>query len=295
MRRIWPALTLAFPILDSTGGVAATLQDLVSAELDGLDVAAIAEQPEERWQVFFGDQARRAAAAAALSAAFGTTGLVVTALDVPDGDWARRSQAALGAVRAGDIVVTPPWDPAASAAGDTRTIVIEPAMGFGSGHHATTRLCLVALQRLDLHGRRVLDIGTGSGVLALAAARLGAASVLAIDVDADALDNARLNATLNGDPASVEFRMMDFRREAPAPADVVVANLTGGMLAASAAEVVGSVAAGGALILSGMTREERGHVLAAFAGSCTVEWTAEEDEWCCVLLRTDRESRIAGR
>jgi len=282
--RIWPALTLTFPTLDSTGRAASTLQDLVSAELDGLDVAAIAEEPDERWQVFFGDEARRAAAAAALSAAFGTTDLVVTALDVPDGDWARRSQATLGAVRAGDIVVTPPWDPAASAGGGTRTIVIEPAMGFGSGHHATTRLCLVALQRLDLHGRRVLDIGTGSGVLALAAARLGAAAVLAIDVDADALDNARLNARLNGDPAVVEFRMMDFRREMPAPADVVVANLTGGMLAASAAEVVGSVAAGGALILSGMTRDEREHVLAAFAGSCTVEWTAEEDGWVVAIL-----------
>jgi ribosomal protein L11 methylase PrmA len=79
--------------------------------------------------------------------------------------------------------------------------------------------------------------------------------------------------------------MMDFRREMPAPADVVVANLTGGMLAASAAEVVGSVAAGGALILSGMTREEREHVLAAFAGSCTVEWTAEEDGWVVAILR----------
>ena len=293
--RIWPALTLAFPALDPAGGATATLQDLVSAELDGLDVLAIGEQPDDRWQVFFGDEARRAAAASALSAAFVTSGLVVTAIDVPDGDWARRSQAALGAVRAGDIVVAPPWDPAASAGGGTRTIVIEPAMGFGSGHHATTRLCLIALQRLDLHGRRVLDIGTGSGVLALAAARLGAAAVLAIDVDADALDNARLNARLNGDPAAVEFRMMDFPRETPAPADVVVANLTGGMLAASAAEVVGSVAAGGALILSGMTRDEREHVLAAFAGSCTVEWTAEEDGWCCVLLRPDRESRIAGR
>ena len=89
--RIWPALTLAFPILDSTDGMAATLQDLVSAELDGLDVAAIAEQPDERWQVFFGDEARRAAAAVALSVAFGTAGLVVTALDVPDGGWARCS------------------------------------------------------------------------------------------------------------------------------------------------------------------------------------------------------------
>jgi ribosomal protein L11 methylase PrmA len=74
-----------------------------------------------------------------------------------------------------------------------------------------------------------------------------------------------------------------------------VANLTGGMLAASAAQVVGSAGAGGALILSGVTREEREHVLAAFAGSCTVEWTAEEDGWCCVLLRPDRDSRIAGR
>jgi ribosomal protein L11 methyltransferase len=283
--RTWPALTLAFPTLDSTGRAASTLQDLVSAELDGLGVAAIAEEPDERWQVFFGDDAGRSAAEAALSAAFGTTGLVVTAQNVPDGDWARRSQAGLGAVRAGDIVVAPPWDPAASAAGGTRTIVIEPAMGFGSGHHATTRLCLVALQRLDLCGRRVLDIGTGSGVLALAAARLGAAAVLAIDVDADALDNARLNAALNGSPAAVEFRMMDFRREAPAPADVVVANLTGGMLAASAPDIVGWVSAGGTLILSGVTREERAHVLAAFAGSCTVEWTAEEDEWFCVLLR----------
>ena len=290
--RIWPALTLAFPTLDSTGRAASTLQDLVSAELDGLDVAAIAEEPDERWQVFFGDEARRATAAAALSAAFGTTGLVVTALDVPDGDWARRSQAGLRAVRAGGIVVAPPWDPAALAADDARTIVIEPAMGFGSGHHATTRLCLVALQRLDLHGRRVLDIGTGSGVLALAAARLGAAAVLAIDVDADALDNARLNAALNGSPAAVEFRMMDFRREAPAPADVVVANLTGGMLAASAPDVVGWVAAGGTLILSGVTREERDHVLAAFAGSCTVEWTAEEDDWVAAIL-SPRASSLA--
>jgi len=282
--RIWPALAVAFPTFDSTGRGTATLQDLVSAELDGLDVVAIAEQPDESWQVFFGDEARRAAAAGALAAAFGASGLVVTAMDVPDGDWARRSQATLGAVRAGDIVVTPPWHPAACAGEGSRTIVIEPAMGFGSGHHATTRLCLIALQRLDLHGRRVLDIGTGSGVLALAAARLGAAAVLAIDVDADALDNARLNATLNGAPAAVEFRMMDFRREMPAPADVVVANLTGGMLAARAAEVIGSVAAGGALILSGMTREEREHVLAAFAGSCTVEWTAEEDGWVAVIL-----------
>ena len=122
------------------------------------------------------------------------------------------------------------------------TIVIEPAMGFGSGHHATTRLCLAALQRLDLRGRRVLDIGTGSGVLALAALRLGAAGVVAIDVDPDALENARGNAALNGSPAGVEFRQSDFRQETGLAGDVVLANLTGAMLAAGAASLARTVA-----------------------------------------------------
>jgi ribosomal protein L11 methyltransferase len=284
--RTWPALTLTFPGSDSLDGASPTLQDLVSAELDSRDVVAIAEQSDRTWQVCFGSDARRATAAARLDAAFGPGGLIVTAIDMVDDDWARRSQASLGAVRAGNIVVTPPWDPQATVAVDgITTIVIEPAMGFGSGHHATTRLCLTALQRLDLHGRRVLDVGTGSGVLALAAARLGATAVLAIDVDPDALDNARLNAGLNGHPAAVEFREMDFRHEAPPSADVVVANLTGGMLAAGAPDVLRAVAAGGALILSGITLDERAQVLAAFEEACTVEWTAEEDGWVAALLR----------
>jgi ribosomal protein L11 methyltransferase len=168
------------------------------------------------------------------------------------------------------------------------TVVIEPAMGFGSGHHATTRLCLEALQRLDLRGRRVLDIGTGSGVLALAAARLGAASVLGVDVDPDALENARGNAALNAQPSAIEFRLADFRREAGLDADVVVANLTGGMLAASAGEVSRMVAQGGALILSGITTEERDAVLRAFAPRFVTEWYAEEGGWCCASLKVAR-------
>lgn len=289
MTRRWPALALAFPAPQPSTTPDPTLQDLVSAELDGLDIVAVAEQPDGSWQVYFKDDAQRAAAAAVLRAAHGPGGLILCALDVPDEDWARRNQEALRAVRIGGIIVAPPWDvPSTPATGGAMTIVIDPAMGFGSGHHATTRLCLAALQRLDLQGLRVLDIGTGSGVLALTAVRLGAAAVLGIDTDRDALDNARGNAALNDAPSCLEFRELDFRQEPSLIADVVVANLTGGMLTAGRGDVVRKVAPGGSLILSGISLDERQGVLAAFAESCTVRWTAEEDGWCCVLFHRER-------
>jgi ribosomal protein L11 methyltransferase len=286
----WPAIEIVFP-----GPGAAcepgtlTLQDRVLADLDGLDLVAISEQPGETWQVFFRSEGERAAAIALLHATNGPGALGLRPVDVDDGDWARRSQESLRAVRAGRIVVAPPWDAGAWADDPAVvTVVIEPAMGFGSGHHATTRLCLDALQRLDLRGRRVLDVGTGSGVLALAAARLGAATVLAIDVDPDALDNARGNADRNGGPRSVEFRQADFRQAPGLEADVVVANLTGGMLAASASDLARTVAPGGTLILSGITSEEREQVLGAFASDFRADWTAEEGGWFCALLRPER-------
>jgi ribosomal protein L11 methyltransferase len=206
-----------------------------------------------------------------------------------DEDWARRSQASLRAVRAGRIAVAPPWDlDGLAAEPGVLTVVVEPAMGFGSGHHATTRLCLEALQRCDLAGRRVLDVGTGSGVLALAAARLGAASVLAIDVDPDALANARGNAALNGCPPNVEFKQADFRHDPALAGDIVVANLTGGMLQAGADELRRTVARGGHLIISGITEEERDQVYVALTAGLSMEWQAEEAGWCCALLAAPR-------
>lgn len=284
--RTWPALVVQFPPAPAAQDEV-SLCDLVAAELDGLDVVAIAEESEQEWQVFFRDAPVREEAAARLTAAFGGSGLTLRDIDVPDGDWARKTQAELCAIRVGQLTVAPPWDEAAKRP-DAGTIIIEPAMGFGSGHHATTRLCLAALQRLDLSGQRVIDIGTGSGVLALAAARLAAREVLAIDVDEDALENARTNAALNGSPANVQFANADFRVGALAPADVVVANLTGAMLAANAAAMAGAVASGGRLVLSGITSEERDMVLGAFAGAFRVDWTAEEDGWFCALLRPER-------
>jgi ribosomal protein L11 methyltransferase len=283
----WPAVEVVFPGPDAAGAPGTlSLQDRVLADLDGLDIVAIAEQAADTWQVFFRDEPARAAAVALLRATNARSALGLRLLDIDDEDWARRSQASLRTVRAGRIAVTPPWDiDAAADDPDVITVVIEPAMGFGSGHHATTRLCLEALQRLDLRGLRVLDVGTGSGVLALAAARLGASRVLAIDVDPDALANARSNATLNGAPPALEFRQADFRSEPGLQADVVVANLTGGVLAAGALELARTVCGGDALILSGITVEERDSVYAVFAEAFRFDWMAEEDGWCCALLR----------
>lgn len=286
----WPAVEIVFPGPGAAGTPGSlTLQDRVLADLDGLDIVAISEQPGETWHVFFRSDQERAAALALLHATNGPGALGLRPLDVDDEDWARRSQAALCAVRVGRLAVAPPWD-AGTAAGDpdVQTIIIEPAMGFGSGHHATTRLCLEAVQRLDLRGCRVLDVGTGSGVLALAAARLGAAAVVAIDVDPDALENARGNAVLNGNPPEVEFRQADFRDELGLTADVVLANLTGAMLTAGAAGLRRAVAPDGRLVLSGITSEERDSVYRAFSGAFATDWNAEEDGWCCALLRAGR-------
>src|SRR4029078_369069 len=91
----------------------------------------------------------------------------------------------------GPLCGAPPWDIPSGLPHDTQLIVIPPSMGFGTGHHETTRLCLSLLQDLDLRGKRLVDVGTGSGVLAIAAVLLGAGSVEGIDYDEDALTSAR--------------------------------------------------------------------------------------------------------
>jgi len=261
--RTWPALEV--------GGL--TEPDLLQAALTDFDVTAIDDR-EARWRVFFHTAAGRDRAARALRAEFHD--LTIEPVDVPDEDWAARSQASLRAIQVGKIIVAPPWD-------SPITIIVQPSMGFGTGHHATTRLCLGALQRLDVRGLRVIDVGTGSGVLAMAASLLGAASVVGIDDDADAVGSARENLELNP-RAHVMLQVGDLREAIPAKADVVLANLTGGLLESAAPQLRQLTESGGRLILSGfVTREER-DVLRAFA-PLEVEHRAQEEEWLCVTLQ----------
>jgi ribosomal protein L11 methyltransferase len=277
MNRRWPALILRGNTVDAS-------EDIVSAVLTDFSPVAIHDLVERplppgglwdptyppipdppptplHWNVCFSDAGERDRAADAIRAA--APHLAIERVDLPDEDWAARSQRSLTAIHAGRFVVAPPWDVPGDP-GDATVIVIEPSMGFGTGHHATTRMCLRLLSDIDVSDLTVLDLGTGSGVLSMAAALGGARSVLGIDVDQDAIHSAEASARLNTLPGTITFVVGDFRMDPPAPADLVLANLTGGMLISSAAAIAPLVRPGGSLVVSGFEGSEAASVMAAF-------------------------------
>jgi len=204
--------------------------------------------------------------------------------DLPDEGWAARSQANLPAVRVGRIVVAPPWDlPTAESRGEVLVVEVEPSTGFGTGHHQSTRLCLQALQSFALAGARVLDVGTGSGVLAVAAALLGAESSLGVDNDPDAIESAEDTLRRNR-VAGVRVALCGLDDPALEPADVVCANLTGTLLRQQGALVQRLIAADGRAVLSGFTEDEARWVREAF-DECDVEATFDEEFWIAYVMR----------
>lgn len=239
--------------------------------------------------IFFGSAAARSAAAAALVRAFPDVRL--SRRDVEDEDWARRSQEDLTPITVGGVTVAPPW--ASPTASDLEVVVL-PSMGFGTGHHATTRLCLLAMQTLNLRGAWVLDVGTGSGVLALAARRLGAAIVLGIDSDPDAIAAARDNLALNADVENVTFEIRSLEefasRETYRKFDVAFANLTGTLLERQAPALSRLVRPGGTLVVSGLLCDERMTVARALASrpGAEIEWERREDEWVGLVVSVAR-------
>jgi ribosomal protein L11 methyltransferase len=287
----YPAIDLRF----EPGSDRARIEALLYAALDDFQPLAIQEhESADGWLVFFRDAVHRDGAAAALRRLEIHPSLTLTSLDVPDEDWARRSQANLRAISVGRITVAPPWDVPDAASRhsypgsripdpvtDHIVIVIDPSMGFGTGHHQTTRLCLSLLQSIEIAGRRLVDVGTGSGVLAIAAAKLGARSVTAMDNDSDALHNARENVERNA--VIVEIVQADLAAFTAAPADIVVANLTAAVLRQHAPTLRRLVAPHGVLIVSGFSPKELADVTASF--DAREVRTAAETEWAAAMLR----------
>ncbi|HVH57574.1 MAG TPA: 50S ribosomal protein L11 methyltransferase [Vicinamibacterales bacterium] len=292
-----PALVIRFPAHEN-----AVSRDRLVALLAEHDLVAIQEDqiddPRE-WTAHFASVAARDDAATALAQDAGFSTLDTRAVEVEDEDWARRTQADLPAVTIGRVRIAPPWDlppdpnpqTAASeplAAGPGIVVLIEPSRGFGTGHHQSTRLCLLLLQSRNLTGLTVADVGTGSGVLAISAAKLGAAFATAIDSDPDAIENARENIVANGVEKLVEAHVDDLTTTTIPAADLVLANLTGTLLSQHATDLARLVRPGGTLIVSGFNIDERDRVTAALTRYFDVSEEAEEDDWHAFVVTARR-------
>ncbi len=255
---------------------------LLDALLDDFHPCAVEQLDAVKRRIHFFSTVDRDDASRTLRRHFGTAGVTAAPVEVPDDDWAARSQAGLTAIRIGDIVVAPPWD-VPDEPGHGTLVVIRPSMGFGTGHHASTRLCLRALQALPLANRDALDLGTGSGVLAIAAARRGATSVVAVDTDRDAVATALDNVALNAVSRRVRVRCDDFRRADLQPAAIVLANLNAALVARHGAALL-RLATGGFLVAGGITAPEEAAVRAALGDSGTLVARHAEDEWVALTL-----------
>ena len=299
-----PTITLRFP--DST---TAAFGERLVAILSEYDLIAIHEDDlnEPRvWTAHFGSAASRDQALAALADDPEFAAIDARTTEIEDEDWARRTQADLPAITIGRVIIAPPWDLPASSRldpdlADGRTaypshpasptphsdivVIIEPSRGFGTGHHQSTRLCIALLQNRNVSGLTVTDVGTGSGVLAITAAKLGAAFVSAFDADPDAVENARENIEANGVGKLVEAHVDDLVTTTIRPADLVTANLTGMLLARHAADLARLVRPRGSLIVSGFNVDERPRVEEALSAHCDIIETAEEDDWHAFVVR----------
>jgi ribosomal protein L11 methyltransferase len=208
-------------------------------------------------------------------------GATVAPVPVPEVDWLARFREGFRAFRVGRFLVAPRWQASAPAPG---VLIVDPGRAFGTGTHETTRLCLEALEELASHRPlgRVLDLGAGTALLAIAAERLGATAVVASDIDPEASAASRLHARLNA--ARLHLVRADaaagFR---PASFDLVLANLMALLLVDRAAEIRALLAPQGALVLSGLLVDDVPHVRRAFAG-CGTPRENVDGEWAALVF-----------
>jgi ribosomal protein L11 methyltransferase len=200
---------------------------------------------------------------------------------VADEDWVRRSQAQFEPIRISDkLWIVPSWATAPDP--DAVNLVLDPGLAFGTGSHPSTRLCLQWLERTIRGGERVLDYGCGSGILAIAAQRLGASAALGVDVDPLALLAAQANAQRNG----VDARFIDTETAPDFQADLVVANILANPLILLAPVLAGHTAEGGHIALSGILETQAEEVMAAYAPWFALRVGASDGGW--VLLEGRR-------
>ena len=227
------------------------------------------------------ERARAALAAAAIDTR-------VSSSDVAEEDWAESWKEHFHVERFGErIVIVPSWREYEASAGDV-VVTLDPGMAFGTGQHETTRMCLEALERAVRPGTRVLDVGCGSGILAITAAKLGAREVLAVDVDADCVRVTEENARANNVDGVVRAKQGSAGEAWPfgqpaAGFDVVVANIIARAIIEMAPELARALIVGGRLIVSGVIGEREREVAEALAAAgLRVGDVRAMGDWRCI-------------
>ena len=196
---------------------------------------------------------------------------------VADQNWVQLTQSQFDPIRVSErLWIVPSWhespDPAAI------NLILDPGMAFGTGSHPTTRLCLEWLERTVTPDCSVLDYGCGSGILAIAAARLGAGRVAGVDIDPQAVASARANAERN----EVSALFADSAEPVAGEYDLVVANILSNPLRVLAPAICAHVRSGGCLALSGILREQAEEIIAIYAQWLPMEVADTREDWVCL-------------
>jgi len=199
---------------------------------------------------------------------------------VAEQNWVQLTQSQFDPIRVSDrLWIVPSWhespDPTAV------NLILDPGMAFGTGSHPTTRLCLEWLERNVSDGCSLLDYGCGSGILAIAAARLGAGRVAGVDIDPQAVEAARANAERNG----VSALFADSAQPVAGEYDVVVANILSNPLRVLAPAICAHVRSGGRLALSGILREQAEEIIGIYAQWLPLQVADVREDWVCLAGR----------
>lgn len=267
----------------------------VSTDLSDADAGTAAERsvfaepgadvsvwPRCRVSALFADGHDAARALDTALAACGIESLAAASVDrLEDTDWVALTQRQFEPIRAGErLWIVPTWhaapDPAAV------NVVLDPGAAFGTGSHPTTRLCLAWLERTVRPGDSVLDYGCGSGILAIAAMRLGAGRARAVDIDPGALEAARYNARRN----HVDVEVIDAQHALEGRARVTVANILANPLRMLAPIIAPHTQPGGSIALAGILADQAAEVARAYAPWATLGIAAVDGDW--VLLAGER-------